>query len=291
MILGMPDAFSISGCIICKNQVARIGLALDSLAWCDEIVVVDSGSTDGTVELCRRHPSGKVRVMHQDWLGFNGQREFAVRQCRNDWVLMLDADEECSSELGEELRGLSRETLAKAGLFAMPRKNHIAQRHVRCWGPDYQTRFGHKERIAWSPVPIPEHREAKAGFELRKLKGALLHNRLTPYSPEDLCDGRRMQEYGILLAQALREKGTRPTFFNLWFRPFFTFVKYYVFKGGFLDGRFGLVIAYKTLIGSMLKFSVLFGDEAFADQRPGARAEKERVREEARTPAEEEVGT
>jgi hypothetical protein len=101
-----------------------------------------------------------------------------------------------------------------------------------------------------------------------------------------------MQEYGILLAQALREKGTHPTFFNLWFRPFFTFVKYYVFKGGFLDGRFGLVIAYKTLIGSMLKFSVLFGDEAFADQRAAARpGAKQHPREEARTPAEEEVGT
>jgi len=288
----MPAAVPISGCIICKNQSVRIGLALDSLAWCDEIVVVDSGSTDDTVEICLRHPSGKVRVIHHEWLGFNGQREVAVNACRNDWVLMLDADEECSAALREELQGLREAQLEKAGLFEMPRQNHIAKRHVRCWGPDYQTRFGHKERIYWSPVPIPEHREAKAPYELRRLKHALLHNRLTPYSPEDLCDGRRMQEYGILLAQALREKGTRPTFFNLWFRPFFTFIKYYIFKGGFLDGRFGLVIAYKTLIGSMLKFSVLYGDEACVDAREKpVHVEPRGETEEPVTPAEQEVGT
>lgn len=287
----MPAPIPISGCIICKNQAQRIALCLDSLAWCDEIVVVDSGSTDETVEICRRHPSGKVRVMHHDWLGFNGQRAFAVGECRNDWVLMLDADEECSPLLRDELRRLRAEDLEEVGLFEMPRQNHIAKRHVRCWGPDYQTRFGHKERIAWSPVPIPEHREAKRPFLLKRLKSPLLHNRLTPYSPEDLCDGRRMQEYGILLAQALREKGTRPSFFNLWFRPFFTFFKYYILKGGFLDGRFGLVIAYKTLIGSMLKFSVLYGDEAFADQREAVREPQPGVKKAPSTPAQQEVGT
>ena len=89
----MPAPLPISACLICKNAEKLITLALDSVAWCDEIVVVvDTASTDRTAELAQAHPSGKVRVLFHDWLGFNGQRKFSVEQCTHDWVLMLDAD-------------------------------------------------------------------------------------------------------------------------------------------------------------------------------------------------------
>src|SRR4051812_15723395 len=174
-------AVPIGGCVIVKNGAARIGLALDSLAWCTEIVVVDSGSVDGTVELARGHASGKVRVVEHAWEGFNLQRKFAAEQCGTDWVLMLDADEECSAELRGELEGLGAKDVEGVAMFRMPRKNFVARRYVRCWSPDFQTRFVHKDRVEWNPRSLPEIRTVKAGFGVRALRGAILHNRLTPY--------------------------------------------------------------------------------------------------------------
>ncbi|MGN6366814.1 MAG: glycosyltransferase family 2 protein [Phycisphaerae bacterium] len=256
----------VSACIICKNQAHRIGLALDSLAWCEEIVVVDSGSTDGTVELARGHSSGKVRVMEERWRGYNPQREFAASQCVNAWVLMLDADEEVSAELREEILGLREEEMEGVAIFEMPRKNFVAKRYVRCWSPDFQTRLIHRERTAWGKQSAPEIREAKAGFVVKKLRGVLLHNRLTEFVATDFCDGRRMEEHANILADAMWARGKRAGFWNLLFRPGITFLKYYVMKGSFLDGRFGLVIALKTTVGVILKYSVLYGREFTNDE-------------------------
>ena len=252
---------SISACIICKNQAHRIGLALDSLAWCEEIVVVDSGSTDGSVERARGHSSGKVRVMEERWRGYNPQREFAASQCRNEWVLMLDADEEVSEALREEILALSEEGMRGVAIFEMPRKNFIAKRYVRCWSPDFQTRLIHRERTAWAQQSAPEVRTAKAGFGVRKLRGVLLHNRLTEFVGTDFCDGRRMEEHANILADAMWARGKRAGFLDLIMRPGLAFFKYYFLKGSFLDGRFGLVIAYKTTVGVLLKYSVLYGRE------------------------------
>lgn len=258
----------ISACIICQNQAHRIGRALDSLAWCEEIVVVDSGSTDATIDICQRHPSGKVRVISQPWRGYNPQRQFAAEACRGDWVLMLDADEECSAELQRELQALDERTLADAAIFRMPRKNYLAKRYVRCLSPDYQTRFIHKERTVWSPQPLPEIRTAKPGFTIKTLRRALLHNRLDAFSLQDFCDGPRMQERAAELSAAMAGRGRRATLVQLLTRPLLTFLKYYILRGGFLDGRLGLCIAYRGSIGVTLKYSLLYGRELSEDQ-PG----------------------
>ena len=257
----MPTGNSISACIICKDQADRIGLTLDSLTWCAEIVVVDSGSTDGTLELCRGHSSGKVRVISEPWRGFSRQRQFAAEQCGRAWVLMLDADEECSPELRKEIEALREAQMERVAIFEMPRKNYVAKRHVRCWGPDYQTRFIHKARVQWDPAAIPEQRTPTEGFVTVRLRGTILHNRLTPYSPDDFADSQRMADYAALLAQTMYAKGRRAGFLNLLFRPGLTFFKYYILRGGFLDGRFGLAIAYRGMIGVMLKYSLLYGKE------------------------------
>ncbi|HVX87210.1 MAG TPA: glycosyltransferase family 2 protein [Phycisphaerae bacterium] len=251
----------ISACIIAKNQAHRIRLALDSLDWCAQIVVVDSGSTDGTMAICNNHPSGKVHAVYEPFRGYNQQRQFAASLCPTEWVLLLDADEEVSDGLRQEIQKLTPDRLEKAAIFEMPRKNYIRRRYIRCWSPDYQTRLIHKNRTLWGEQSAPEIRTPKYGFTQHKLKHPLLHNRLTPFTPADFCDGPRMQEHATILANAMQARGKRATLLHLLTRPPLTFLKYYILKGAFLDGRFGLVIAYKSTVGATLKYSVLYGRE------------------------------
>ena len=252
----------VSVCIICCNEKQVITTCLDSVAWCSDIIIVDSGSTDGTVETAAAHAT-QPRIIRQQWLGYAAQRDFAIKQCRNDWVLALDADEECSPELAGQISALSEASIADVAMFSMPRRNYIARRYVRCWSPDYQTRLLHKSRMAIVGNFVPEKRVALPGFRTAKLTGPLLHNRLTDFKPSDFNDGPRMQEHAELLAQGLAGKGQKANWLNLIFRPALTFLKYYILRGGFLQGRFGLVIAYKTTIGVMLKYSVLYGKQQF----------------------------
>ena len=249
----------ISATILCRNNADTIGRTLDSLAWCPDIVVVDSGSTDATLDLVRQHPA-KPRLLQRDWPGFNPQRQFAAGECRNPWVLMLDSDEECSPDLAAEIARLDESRLAAIAILKMPRKNYIAKRYVRCWSPDFQARLIHRDRVLWDPRSLPEIRTPLPGFTVAKLRGPLLHNRLTPYRDTDLADPRQVP-YAHDLAAHLTRKGKRASLVNLLFRPWMTFLKYYLLRGSFLDGRFGLVIAYKTTIGVMLKYSVLYGEE------------------------------
>ncbi len=259
----------VSACVICKNEAARIARCLDSVAWCGDIVVVDSGSTDGTTAIVEGHPS-KPRLIFHAWSGYNRQREFAVGQCASDWVLALDADEECSPELAAEIQQLAG--VENVGMFRIPRKNFVAQREVRCWSPDYQTRLLHRTRTLWDTESVPEVRHPVEGFQTADLKHALLHNRLGPYVETDFNDGAVMAERAALLAGHLQERGRKAGWGNLLLRPILTFLKYFILRGGFLQGRFGLVIAYKTTIGVMLKYSVLYGRQELAsvDDRPQA---------------------
>ena len=259
-------ATKFSACIICQNESRRIVGALDSLAWCADIVVVDSGSTDDTVALAQSHPT-HPRVLVQPWLGFSGQRKFAVEQCLHPWVLMLDADEECSPELAREIQDLPGGILESAALCKMPRKNFMGGRYVRCWSPDYQARLIHKERVDWDPKPLPEVRHPKPGFHSHKLHAPLLHNRFAPFALIDINDGPKMAAYAELLATHMAQRGQRATLLNLLFRPLSTFIKYYLLRGGILDGRLGLIIAYKSMIGVMLKYSVLYAKEELARER------------------------
>ena len=256
----MGMSIRISACIMCKNEASKIARALDSLRWADEVVVVDSGSTDGTADIARAH-STQPRVIVRDWPGYRAQREFMVGRCRNEWVFMLDADEEVNADLAAAIGRLRAEELGKAGIVAMPRRNYIARRYVRCWSPDVQKRLIHKDRVAWDTSSQFDTWEVKPGFAIKRIGGAIEHNRMSPYDLKDFTDAGLVAERGELMATHLFNNGKRATFLNLLLRPAATFFKYYILRGAFLDGRFGLVIAYKTTMGVMAKYSSLYGVE------------------------------
>ncbi len=269
-------AIAVSACIICKNEADKIRVCLDSLNWCADIVVVDSGSTDATVLIARQHAT-RPRVIHHDWQGYSRQREFAVQACANPWVLALDADEECSPKLARDIQNISEAAAAQIAIFEMPRKNYLAGRFVRCWSPDYQSRLIHRDRVEWDISALPEKRQPRPEFISTKLGGAILHNRLTPYRNTDFNDGPVMAERAALLATQMAACGKRATLFNMLTRPLFTFLKYYVLRGGFLQGRFGLAIAYKTTVGVVLKYSLLYARQNLAsetDRSPANPSEK-----------------
>ncbi len=230
-------------------------------------MVVDSGSTDGTPEAAAAH-GAKPRVISHPWPGYNPQRQFGVGQCRYPWVLALDADEECSPELAAEIQALAESQASAIAMYEMPRNNFIALRWVRCWSPDYQARLIHQQHVEWDKKSAPEIRRPKPGFRVQKLKQPLLHNRLSPFINTDINDGPRMAEHAAVLAETLRARGKHATLMDMLFRPALTFLKYYIFRGGFLQGRFGLVICYKTTIGVMLKYSVLYANEELVPDCP-----------------------
>jgi (heptosyl)LPS beta-1,4-glucosyltransferase len=257
----------ISACIMCKNEAPTITAALDSLAWADEIIVVDSGSTDGTLSLITNHPA-KPRLIHHDWPGYNAQRQFMVAAAKHDWVFMLDADEECTPELSAALKKVEPADVEKIAMVEMPRRNYLMRRYARAWSPDPQGRLIHRSRIIWNRLSQFDAWKIADGYGVKRINHPLLHNPKTPPKMTDFNDGPLMAERAALMADHLYHRGRRASLLQLLTRPVLTFFKFYVLRGGFLEGRFGLAVAYKTTIGVMLKYSVLYWREQAEKERP-----------------------
>jgi glycosyltransferase involved in cell wall biosynthesis len=219
--------------------------------------VVDSGSTDGTPEIARRHTD---RVVHEPWRGYTEQKQFAAAACTHDWVLILDADEEVSDALGRELRALLDDPARLDGLDVadMPRQNFVLGRHVRAWDPDRQARLFHRRRAAWRADALHDTLDPSAPGRLGRLAGPLYHKRHSDAGFADYFSGRRMDERLMLVARAAFAQGKRATWADLLVRPPAAFVKFYVAKGGWRDGAFGLLMAQKAWVSVQLKYAALW---------------------------------
>ena len=222
----------LSAVLITKNAASRLAACLASLAFCDEIVVVDSGSTDGTVELARRRGA---RVIESEWRGFGRQKQFAVEQASHDWVLCIDADERVTDRLAQSIR----ENLAAPAVSAYrcARCNRFLGRYLRHGEgyPDWSLRLFDRRRARWSEDAV--HEKVIAEGEVGTLAGDLLHD-----SAETLAAYLEKQNgYTTLAAEEARSRGQRATAARLVLSPLFRFVKFYVFRLGFLDGLPGLI--------------------------------------------------
>jgi glycosyltransferase involved in cell wall biosynthesis len=243
----------VSACIVCFNEKDNIKKCLESVKWCDEIIVVDSGSTDGTVEICRQYTD---KVHHNKWPGFVAQKNHALSLASNDWVLSLDADEYLSDELQTEIKSIweKGETTVHAGFYA-PRKTFYLGRWILHggWYPDYKLRLWKKILGKWDGID-PHDRVALSQGNTLKLNNPIIHNNYI-----DLSDQlSTVNKFSSTAAEALIKEGKSFSFINLVFRPPIKFIENYFFKLGFLDGMAGLIIAVNSAFYVFNKYAKMW---------------------------------
>lgn len=227
----------ISACVITLDEADRIAACLASLAFCNEILVVDSGSTDGTAELAA---ACGARVLTRAFDGYRTQKEFTVRAARHDWVLCIDADERITDTLRASIEQVRAEGFPAAGFrFARATEYFGAfLRHGNAY-PDRVMRLFDRRRGGFrGEREIHEH--ASVEGEVRTLAGDLEHRAYRSLS-DQLA---RLDRYAGLMAEHLRARGRRAHLYNIVCNPFWRFLRGYVLRAGFLDGWRGLVYAY-----------------------------------------------
>lgn len=245
----------ISVCIITFNEEKNIRRALQSVLWADEILVIDSESTDATRTIAEKLGA---TVITQKWLGFSKQKQFAADSAANDWILSLDADEEISPELREEILNLknSPETDLADG-YRIPRLTFYMNRPIRHggWYPDWQLRFFNRKHGKWKDVLIHESIEIDDQSKTDKLKNSIFH-----YSIENAAHHSRIitDRYAPLAARQMFEHGRKTSKLRIYTTGFTTFVQTYFLKLGFLDGLPGFCIARFAAHHAFLKHLILW---------------------------------
>jgi len=241
----------ISGAIITFNEEKNIKRCIDSLKEvCDEIVVVDSLSSDNTVSIAKELGA---KVIEQKFLGHIAQKQLAVDNCSNDWILSLDADEELSKELIEELKELIKKPLS-AEAYSMPRVSFHLGRWIRHggWYPDRKTRLFNKQKAHWGGYN--PHDKVIVNGETKKLKNDIRH-----YVFKDLRHNiDTNNSYSSIMAEDLYKNGKKFSMMLLLFKPLGKFLETYVYKRGFLDGLPGFIIAVGAAYSMFLKYAKLW---------------------------------
>ena len=233
----------LSVALIVRDAAAQLGYCLASVAFADEIIVVDSGSTDGTVELAARHGA---RVIQREWPGFGAQKQFAVEAASHDWVLCVDADERVSLELRERI--IAELKAPRGFVYAMRRRNRFLGRWLRHGEgyPDWSVRLFHRAHAHWGNEPV--HEKVVSRSPVLKLPGDLLHD--SAETLEKYLD--KQNRYTSLQAESMHAAGRHANVLQLVISPFLRFIKYYLLRLGFLDGVPGLV---HITIGCMNSFN------------------------------------
>lgn len=226
----------ISATIITRNEAANIARAIRSLDCADEILVVDSGSTDGTVNIAAE--LGARTVTHP-WEGFAGQKNFAVREASHDWILSLDGDEELNDEARAAIREWKQAT-PRAGAYRFARRARYLGRWIlhSGWYPDWKIRLFHRDKARWAGDYVHESVIAEGPAET--LSGEILH-----YTCDSLADHRnRIEFYTGLAAQEMFARSERAGVSRRILAPPWIFLHTYFFRLGVLDGVPGFLIAW-----------------------------------------------
>ena len=235
----------LSVAIITKNEEKNIGRCLASVQWADEIVVVDSGSTDLTLNVCRLY---KCKIIQTKWQGFGKTKQFAIDSTSNEWVLSLDADEEVSEDLKNKIIDILKNPDKKA--YKIKRTSFYLGKEVKhCgWNKDFPLRLFNKRFASFNDKIVHESVQTKE-------KKGIIYDVIYHYSfPTLRTHLDKMIKYSELGAESLFQKGRKSSIGNAVFRGIFKFVKMYFLQAGFLDGKTGLLISFVSGFGVSYKY-------------------------------------
>jgi glycosyltransferase involved in cell wall biosynthesis len=235
--------------VIARNEATNILGALDSVSWADELVVIDSQSTDETVALARQRTG---RVFEREWPGYSAQKNFAAEQASHDWILSLDADERVTPALADEIRALLGSEPGARG-YDMPRVSFYLGKWIRTtdWYPDRQLRLYDRRAGTWAGEV---HEGVHVRGAVERLRGELQH---FPY--RDISHHlQTIDRYTTLAAQQLRARGRTVGVAGLAARPVGAFLRNYLARGGWRDGSVGLVVSILNSYYVFLKFTKLW---------------------------------
>ncbi len=239
----------ISCIVIAKNEERKIADCLASIAWADEIVVVDSGSTDNTIAIAR---SFTERIHELPWQGFGLQKQAGVELASHDLVFSIDCDERVTPDLAAEIRSIADSDTRCAG-YSVPRRTFVGKAEIRhCgWYPDRTIRLFDRRRGRFSDEPV--HERVMVDESPGECSNHLLH-----YSFDGFADMLlKMNVYTDLGADRLLAEGRRASFLDVTFRPIYTFLRTYLLQGGFLDGFAGYVVSVSNAVSVFAKYTKL----------------------------------
>lgn len=246
----MKNNFSIV--IVCKNEAAVIRHVLESAKTItDDIVVYDSGSTDDTIAIAQQYEN--VQLHQGRWEGFGKTKQQATTLAKWDWILSLDADEALDETLQQELAQLNLENPHVA--YDIPFKNFLGRKHIRWgeWGFDTHIRLFHRGHARWNDAVVHEQLLIPENMVIKKLRGHVLHRTVR----DTVVYSYKVVHYALLNAEKYHASGKKATFLKRYIAPPFTFLKFYVFMLGFLDGWEGFLCARMTAYYTFLKYARL----------------------------------
>lgn len=241
----------ISAAIITFNEEKNIRGCLGSIKWVDEIIVVDSFSTDKTVEICREYTD---RVIQREWSGHVKQKQFALEQATGDWILSLDADERLSQEAAEEIKSRVLHSSPSVDGFILPRQSYYLKRWINHggWYPDSKLRLVRRGRARWGGDD--PHDKLIINGKTGRLRGKILH-----YVYSDISHQlKTVDSFSRISAEQWHKDGKKFNLFFLLFRPPIRFLEMYIWKKGFLDGMPGFIIAVVSSYYIFLKYAKLW---------------------------------
>ncbi len=237
--------------IITLNEERNIERCLNSVKWADEIVVVDSGSTDRTLDVCR---SFGCNIVQTEWLGFGRTKQLAVESASNDWIFSIDSDEQMTPKLAERIQSILNQPENEMIAYRVNRRSFYLGKLIKHsgWNRDYPLRLFNRTYGRFNEKPVHEGVDFQG--QVNELEEILLHYTF----PTLTSHIQKIETYSHLGALEKAERGKSTSVCGAVFRGMLEFVRIYVFKAGFLDGKHGLILAINSAFAAYMKYLMLW---------------------------------